>query len=236
MNAWRGLRHPNVLPFIGTFVQNSTIYMVSPWMSNGDILRYLKNNPEADRLKLLGQIGEGLLYLHTLNPPVVHGDIRGGNILVSQAGDACIADFGLSQRLIQEETPEQSSAWYKAGNPRWQAPELLRATTFKDLNRSASSDMFAYGRVIFEVFTGQVPFAAIEMHPVVVSLVLDKKMPDRPTDPQIIARGLNDLMWEFMKACSHPQASRRPTAQTAVHFMRNPSSFRWKIRMGRLTS
>ncbi|KDQ14709.1 hypothetical protein BOTBODRAFT_73750, partial [Botryobasidium botryosum FD-172 SS1] len=124
--AWKDLRHTNVLPFIGVFEQNSRIYMLSPWMEKGELIRFLRQNPKADRKKLLLQIAEGLRYLHTLDPVVVHGDLRGANILITDAGEACLADFGLSHRVINGAVEGNSTTWHAAGNPRWQAPELLK--------------------------------------------------------------------------------------------------------------
>ncbi|KIK65940.1 hypothetical protein GYMLUDRAFT_952936 [Collybiopsis luxurians FD-317 M1] len=78
---WRQLNHPNILPFLGinTELFPPTFCIVSPWMSNGDIISYSRKSPLDlnTKLKHMIQIAEGLEYLHGLDPPVVHGDLKG---------------------------------------------------------------------------------------------------------------------------------------------------------------
>ncbi|KDQ17174.1 hypothetical protein BOTBODRAFT_105820 [Botryobasidium botryosum FD-172 SS1] len=149
MKVWKRLRHPNVMPFIGSIVFESpmrALFLISPWMENGDLGTYIKANPKADRLRLLTQIATGLEYLHTSD--VVHGDLKAANVFISGTGDARIGDFGLSEVVSEMtgDTQGYSSAWKYGGNPRWQAPEL-----WSDYKRTKPSDMFAFGRVIYEV-------------------------------------------------------------------------------------
>ncbi|KDQ11701.1 hypothetical protein BOTBODRAFT_449467 [Botryobasidium botryosum FD-172 SS1] len=164
IKAWKGLQHPNILPFIGSVILDPECrtYLVSPWMDNGDALRFVNENRLVDCVKLLLQIAEGLKYLHSQNPGVVHGDIKATNIFISDKGDARIGDFGLSHPLALGITGNFSTAWTVAGNPRWQAPELLLGVGAGDkavARRTTCSDMFAFGRVILELFTGAAPFA-----------------------------------------------------------------------------
>lgn len=50
---WKALRHPNIVPLIGVTVSETEFAMVSEWMVNRDINNFLKENPDADRLKLV---------------------------------------------------------------------------------------------------------------------------------------------------------------------------------------
>lgn len=98
---WRKFRHPNILPFLGICTDEFAPQMalVSPWMENGNIHIFLKQNPSANRVslvrilnvsfplvidgycKILGT-ARGLEYLHHLEPKVVHGDLRGVSIII----------------------------------------------------------------------------------------------------------------------------------------------------------
>ena len=51
--AWRTLRHPNVLPLLGVTMTNDRLVMVSEWMINGSIDKYVEANIDADRLGLV---------------------------------------------------------------------------------------------------------------------------------------------------------------------------------------
>jgi serine/threonine protein kinase len=134
-------------------------------MKNGTVLAYLKTNElgEVDRLvssapnhprismshfilKLL-EIAQGLDFLHSLN--IVHGDLRGTNILISDNFSACIADFGLTTIPGVETTMESDSP----ASIHWAAPELFDPAAFgcDRCIRAASSDVYAFACVCVEV-------------------------------------------------------------------------------------
>jgi len=52
--VWKALRHPNVLPLIGVMMSEARFAMISEWMENGNINSFVKVNPDADRLELVG--------------------------------------------------------------------------------------------------------------------------------------------------------------------------------------
>jgi hypothetical protein len=51
--AWKGLRHPNMLPLLGVTIIGYRFVMVSEWMTNGHVRKYLENNPVANRMDLV---------------------------------------------------------------------------------------------------------------------------------------------------------------------------------------
>jgi len=174
----------------------------------------LKANPNANRLLLLAQIAAGLEYLHTSDPAVIHGDLKAANIFISKTGKPCIGDFGLSGNDIPEGTENStssnwiiSSAFKYGGNVRWQAPEL-----WEDHQRTTFSDVFAFGRVIYEVYTGQVPFAHMPTVGICLA-VYHGKLP--PTSD-----GFNDQMWRLMARCCNHYPKERPTAPDILRCLR----------------
>ncbi|KDQ57234.1 hypothetical protein JAAARDRAFT_90524, partial [Jaapia argillacea MUCL 33604] len=96
--TWQQLEHPRILPFMGidTMTFSPFFCLVSPWMQNGDVVTYMQNNgPKSLELKkMLLEISEGLHYLHAKG--IVHGDLRGNNILLSDTLHILLADFGLA--------------------------------------------------------------------------------------------------------------------------------------------
>ncbi|EEB91416.1 hypothetical protein MPER_10225, partial [Moniliophthora perniciosa FA553] len=97
--VWRQLRHPNILPCLGLYYLDRSqerICLVSPWMENGNLVQFLRDSPRdsGNHLQLMHDIASGLSHLHGLK--IIHGDLKGLNILVTQSHRACIADFGLS--------------------------------------------------------------------------------------------------------------------------------------------
>ncbi|KDQ09165.1 hypothetical protein BOTBODRAFT_117482 [Botryobasidium botryosum FD-172 SS1] len=218
VETWKDLRHPHILRLIGVCQIGPYTCMVSPWMENGDCAAFVKRNPQADCVRLLSQVAAGLQYLHAPNRGVVHGDIKGANILISCTGNAVIGDFGLSQILIGERQHSYSTNFFLAGNARWQAPELLLGETKEDIQRTTQSDMFAFGRLMLEIFTTEPPFSSIANLFAIAHKVQTGEFPPRPVDPLVAARGLDDTMWRFMERCWRKDPAERPSAGGAVIF------------------
>ncbi|KAG6907962.1 hypothetical protein DXG01_006750 [Tephrocybe rancida] len=157
---WRQLLHPNVSTLFGLYRFRNRISIVSEWMENGDITIYLKKNPTAPRQRLARS---GLTYLHKNS--IIHGDLKGANILVDDVGRARLTDFGISSisdtQIIAWTT--QSSGNTRGGSTRWQAPELF-AVGDSDVDdeeveaavkNTMASDVYALGCVFFEVSASQ---------------------------------------------------------------------------------
>ncbi|KAG8680802.1 hypothetical protein FRC11_001966, partial [Ceratobasidium sp. 423] len=90
--TWSKCKHLNVVELIGLAVFNNTIAMVSDWEENGNLSHYLSLNPSADRHLLSTGISAGVAYIHDIS--IVHGDIKGVNVLVAQDGTPKLMDFG----------------------------------------------------------------------------------------------------------------------------------------------
>ncbi|CAE6486712.1 unnamed protein product, partial [Rhizoctonia solani] len=120
--VWSKCKHPNVLELIGVTHHRDQVAMVSPWMDNGDLRAFLRLYPNVDRHDLCVQIADGVAYLHA--EKIVHGDIKGANVLISQDGEAKITDFGTS--ALKEYTLEFATTRSRPGlSIRWAAPEVL---------------------------------------------------------------------------------------------------------------
>jgi len=210
--VWARLRHPHILPLVGicTLTDDMT-YMISPWMHHGDIQSYLKRHPDVDRLSLLVQVGEGLEYLHTKS--IVHGDVRGPNVLISESGEACLADFGLS-KPDEQGLYSYSTKFHTSGNQRWMAPELLLNETV----RTTTTDVFSFGRLIIEVLTGEHPFPDLNEYQA-ISPIVKGALPNRPTG-KAVARGLDNTVWALVKDCCSFKPHRRPTISVVLSRLR----------------
>jgi len=219
--VWKGLDHPHILRFIGLHVDESGMYLVSPWMENGHALDYVRKNPQKNHVGLLLQVAEGLEYLHNSNPSIVHGDLRGDNILISSTGEACIGDFGLSQKITLENAEEPNSTiWQRAGNARYMAPEILDAKIYEEGPRTTQTDVFALGRVMYQLLTMDKPFANTTNDYSIPALVLKGQVPPRPQDEGARTRGLSDAMWYLMNEGWLRRPARRPNATIIVSQIR----------------
>ncbi|KAG8899887.1 hypothetical protein FRC01_010336, partial [Tulasnella sp. 417] len=199
--VWAALDHPHVLEFLGFAFENSTPCLISPWCENGTLPDYLQNNPDANRRLLVRQIAEGLKYLHDQTPPVVHGDFKTANILVSDEQVAKISDFGGSKRVEQVNTGF-TTAGLVLGTIRYSAPEIL----LEGQNHTLSSDVYAFACVALETVTDKCPFWRIQNPVAVITRVVVEKQTPSPEDHP----GLEDPMWELLRRCWNREPSDRP--------------------------
>ncbi|KAK1227557.1 hypothetical protein PQX77_009467 [Marasmius sp. AFHP31] len=202
--VWRHLKHQNVLPFLGIFYSkdDGQFCLISPWMDNGNLLQYLKTTRRAviDHLVLAYDVATGLAYLH--GEEVVHGDLKGLNILITPEGRACIADFGLS-RIADTLVPKLSTSSTRAtGTARWLAREILSDNS----GPTKESDVYAFACVCYEIYTTLLPFHELPNDAAVMLRVLSGECPMRPTGNL----ELDDRMWNIMEACWNPNPASRP--------------------------
>ncbi|CAE6344895.1 unnamed protein product [Rhizoctonia solani] len=194
LRTWAKCHHPNVVPLLGMIEFRDQIAMVSPWMKNGDLRNYLRKHPEVDRCQLCYDICDGLVYLHSVN--IVHGDLKGANVLISESGKALLSDFGNS--LAEDNTLKFTATTRdSACSSRWAAPEILEGAA-----ASYPADIFALGMTILEAITGDVPYKELEREQAVMAAILFKKaVPTRPTAhiPHDSAHG--DILWDLLTRC-----------------------------------
>ncbi|KAF9450209.1 kinase-like protein [Macrolepiota fuliginosa MF-IS2] len=213
---WGQLKHPNILPFYGIHiheVRRSRFGLVSPWMENGNVVNYLKQNPHVPRLPLIHDIASGLQYLHSLN--VIHGDIKGNNVLVTSNGRACLADFGLSSLLgdnILVWSSLGSEPGRSGGTTRWRAPEIfIQESLGNDSPPTPASDIYSFACAAYEIFTGQIPFYETRGdEAVTLKLINSHQQPSRPA-PDKMVEEVTDDMWCLLEDCWNHEPDRRPS-------------------------
>ncbi|KIK64861.1 hypothetical protein GYMLUDRAFT_403232 [Collybiopsis luxurians FD-317 M1] len=152
--VWRQLRHPNILPLLGVNDQlfEPSFCLISPWMENRDIITYLKRNETHNRHDVFSEVAAGLSYLHSRAPPFVHGDIRGGNVLVTADSKCVLADFGLSVAYSESQIWSKTTMTNEKGTLRWMAPEILNPDESDNpALRRPSADVYAFGSTVVEV-------------------------------------------------------------------------------------
>ncbi|KAK1235176.1 Rho GTPase activating protein [Marasmius sp. AFHP31] len=210
--VWQSLHHPNLLPFMGMYYLDKAreqLCLVSPWMDRGNLVRYLKDTPReaVDHQALAYDVASGLAHLHSMK--IVHGDLKGVNVLMTPDERACIADFGLSRVADTHSLRLSATTTGQArGTTRWLAPELLRPDP--PSSASMKSDMYAYACVCYEIFTsGNTPFYQLAEAAVIVAVLLDKRHPSRPGGVGELADG----MWKIMVACWNHEPQDRPASE-----------------------
>jgi len=183
-------------------------------MENGNITDFVRKNQDYNRVNLLVGAVTGLEYLHKHN--IVHGDLKGVNILIDSQCRARLADFGLATIVVESTSGTTTAVGKKQGTVRWMAPELLYPETFGFTGRlekqlpSKDTDIYAIGMTILEVITGCVPFTSVRRNETVMLKAVKGDRPDRPSP------GLSDALWDLLVATWVEQYARKPRERPLV--------------------
>ncbi|EJD36017.1 kinase-like protein [Auricularia subglabra TFB-10046 SS5] len=224
--AWQKLRHERILPFIGRCTLGiNQVALVTPFMKNGNMCEYLRTNPTSNRLELIVQVAEGLQYLHCV-AGVVHGDIKGENILISDGGTILLADFGLST-LVEAADNVTATHIRRHNTVRFSAPELLTDSACVSSwmrpsggqvqvlrSKTTFSDMFAFGMLIYQIYTGRLPWHGQHETSIMLSII-GGRSPPRPTDGEA-GRRFCDVTWLICEQCWAAAPLSRPSITEAL--------------------
>mmetsp|Transcript_3578 Transcript_3578/g.8628 ORF Transcript_3578/g.8628 Transcript_3578/m.8628 type:complete len:336 (+) Transcript_3578:84-1091(+) len=157
---------------------------------------------------LATEIAYGLHYLHSITPMVVHRDLKSDNILVSSRWRAKVADFGLS-RIISKAAHTMTSK----GTPHYMAPEVITRGHF-----SEKSDVYAYGIILFEMFSGERPYAREKLRPMQILFHVGQKN-TRPRMPDTCPEDFEDL---YLR-CVAQRADDRPSFKEILDLLKDMS-------------
>ncbi|KZS95412.1 kinase-like protein [Sistotremastrum niveocremeum HHB9708] len=244
MKMWSSARHENILPFLGYCFYGADrgakfdphhhhlFSLVSPWMENGTVIDYLRSpstsNVPQIRIDLLTGVMNGLSYLHSNG--IVHGDIKGSNILVSDDGKALLADFGLA-RLVDNDDELASTTAGLRGTIRWMAPEVACALG-RSSNPARESDIWGFGCVVLEIIASLVPYQERRRPVSVICAMLqhepparyDRKMPEEEQNDHELRTKLAAFeryprLWELCQACWDFVPASRPTCQMILEVL-----------------
>jgi len=155
--VWHRLEHPNIVKLFGTsYHMSGRPAMVMKWYCNGSAQEYLRDHGDINRLLLVRDVAFGLEYLHTLTPPIVHGDLKSNNVLITDDGTAVLSDFGLSQVIGDIlDRPVGLTPSNLPGPIRWQAPELLEDESCQP---GLKTDVWGFGCTAYELLTSKLPY------------------------------------------------------------------------------
>jgi tRNA A-37 threonylcarbamoyl transferase component Bud32 len=198
------LHHPNVVAFYGV-VQDGpggTLATVTEFMVNGSLRHVLlskeRHLDRRKRLIIAMDAAFGMEYLHAKN--IVHFDLKCDNLLVNLKDPArpiCkVGDFGLSK--IKRNTLVTGGV---RGTLPWMAPELLNGSSSKV---SEKVDVFSFGIVLWEILTGEEPYANMHYGAIIGGIVNNTLRPPVPS--------YCDSEWKLlMEQCWAPDPVARPS-------------------------
>jgi predicted Ser/Thr protein kinase len=189
--------HPNIVQVLGISTDGPLPVIMLEYCAGGSLDKYLFGTDiqltEETTISLVAGIAKGMLHLHKNN--IIHRDLAARNILLTEAKQPKISDFGMS-RLLQQQQEGKTNT--NVGPLRWMAPESLADRTY-----STKSDVWTFGIVVWEIVAKQEPH--LDQDPLNVGkLIRDEFLvPKIPSQcPPILA--------EIMQMCWKPKPDERP--------------------------
>ncbi|MGH7459949.1 MAG: serine/threonine-protein kinase, partial [Longimicrobiales bacterium] len=146
------LTHPHILPLHDSGTAAGGLYYVMPYVAGESLRDHLARSGPLSvdvALRVLRDVARALAHAHRQG--IVHRDIKPGNILLNQDGDALVADFGIASALAAASTadrvPEHGIAELAFGTPAYSAPEQLTGEPRTDQR----VDLYAFGVMAYEM-------------------------------------------------------------------------------------
>lgn len=193
------LRNPNVVQFYGACLEENSACLVMEYMEQGSLFDHLAKAEltPGQQKQIAIDIAKGVHYLH--HQGIVHRDLKSGNVLLNKEGHAKITDFGLSK--IQ--THSVMSISKKTEAIAWCAPEFLQ-----EGQATPKTDMFSFGMVVWEIFTGKKPFADLSNSELTKKILAGER--------EVLPKDLPEGIAKLIQDCWSADPAQRPDAAQAL--------------------
>ncbi|TMW69732.1 hypothetical protein Poli38472_001888 [Pythium oligandrum] len=207
VNLWWELRHDNVVRFLGANDRIEPYFMVSSYATNGPLVSYPKREKMRNGRVLvwrkLREVAAGLCHLH--GHSIVHGDLKGNNIVVARDGTAMLVDFGLSfveagSLSVVKEIEDTLGAMQR------RAPEFAKLTIERPTRKS---DVYSLGMCIVEAVTGETPWNGYRTDEIQSYLRNGEVKVDKP-------EAMTDAQWELVRQMITPSPKDRPELDAVI--------------------
>ncbi|GAB4843404.1 hypothetical protein Ancab_013366 [Ancistrocladus abbreviatus] len=195
------LKHKNIMKFYTSWVDsaNRNINFVTEMFTSGTLRQYRLKHKKVNIRAVkhwCRQILEGLLYLHSRSPPVIHRDLKCDNIFINgNQGEVKIGDLGLAAIL------RKSYAARCVGTPEFMAPEVY-AEEYNEL-----VDIYSFGMCVLEMVTFDYPYSECGHPAQIYKKVMTGKKPDafyKVKDPEVR---------QFVEKCLATVSCRLPASE-----------------------
>ena len=201
----RRLDHPNIVRLIAVVSEPDAHGLVLEYLEYGDILDYIQTYPTECtpifKYSRMREISSGMRYLHSLHPPIIHGDLKAGNVLLGKNKEAKICDFGFAKVKLSSSQPQSSTlkgTWTHIPPESWINPNLRKKESF---------DIYSFAIMMWEIITVERPFQGARSLALIREWVLKNCRPDLELIPSEISENIKDLMIK----CWDKNPNDRPT-------------------------
>lgn len=196
---------------------NGVKFISMAYVEGEDLYHLLKRSgklPVEEAVRIAHQLGEALEAAH--REGVVHRDLKPQNVLIDQAGNAYISDFGLAKSL-ESSDPGMTHTGQVLGTPRYMSPEQVEGVP-----ADHRADLYALGLILYEMLTGDVPFSGES-----ALQVMFKRIKEQPRNPLEVNPQIPAYLAKIVMRCLERAAADR--YQTAAQFLADLDSQRATI-------
>jgi serine/threonine protein kinase/Tfp pilus assembly protein PilF len=178
--AAASLDHPGIVPIYEVGERDGSCYFSMKFVEGGQLDEVVRRTPISLRqaAELIAKVARTVHYAHEHG--ILHRDIKPGNILVDQRGEPHLTDFGLARLVESESTVTRTLE--VLGTPSYMAPEQAAGETAK-LNKA--TDVYGLGAVLYQLLTGQPPFAGRTTYETIRLLRDTEPRPPRLSNPKV---------------------------------------------------
>lgn len=189
-DALRQLNHPNILRIHDSFNEDSQRYIVTEYVTGGDLRQLLEKKllTLREKLQIALDVSDALTRSHRLK--IIHRDLKPANVLIAHDGTPRLADFGLAQTVGAAHI---TTAGNLAGTLQYLAPEALIGAELDE-----RSDIWSFGVLLFEMVTGKLPFAS-EIPGSVIRMILTQPLTDLELHYPTLPAALTDLLYRMLE-------------------------------------
>nr|CAD2202813.1 unnamed protein product [Meloidogyne enterolobii] len=176
--------HPNIATYYGAFIKklpsstgkHDQLWLVMEFCGSGSVTDLIKSSKSGFLREewiayICKEILGGLSHLHKSN--VIHRDIKGQNVLLTDNGEVKLVDFGVSAQL--DRTVGKRNTFI--GTPYWMAPEVIACDENPDSTYDSRSDLWSLGITALEMAEGHPPLC--DMHPMRALFLIPRNPPPR---------------------------------------------------------
>jgi serine/threonine-protein kinase len=174
------LDHPSIVPIHEVGERDGCCYFSMNFVAGGQLDQVVRDSPMSTRqaAELIAKVARTVHYAHEHG--ILHRDIKPGNVLLDEKGEPHLTDFGLARLVETESTVTRTNE--ALGTPSYMAPEQAVGEAGK---LTSAIDVYGLGAVLYQLLTGQPPFAGGTTYET-IRLLLDKEpRPPRTLNPKI---------------------------------------------------
>ena len=204
------LRHPNIVQFLGVYREKDEVLLVMEYMPM-DLAKCLDTCmkqkyiiPLPIKLSILQDVTNGLLYLHSLAPPIIHRDLTAANILLTSDMRAKIADLGVSKVFDMLKVNHMTKA---PGTPAYMPPEALIPEPKYDVKL----DIFSFG--VLALYIANQEFPDPYEVPLTENVVRQKRVQISKRQYWIDKMGEDHPLYPIVIQCLQDLPEARPTTR-----------------------